>query len=292
MKIGVIFPQTEFGNDIAALRDYAQAAEALGYDHILAYDHVLGADPARPGGWNGPYIHTTSFHEPFVLFGFWAAVTSRVEFVTNIIILPQRQAALVAKQAAEVDVLTGGRLRLGVANGWNAVEYEALNEDFQTRGRRISEQIEVMRLLWTQQTVDFKGRWHSIPKAGINPMPVQQPIPVWFGGNSEPVMKRVAAIGDGWFPQFDPAAEASRQIMERLWQYAAESGRGPADIGTEGRVSMGNGNQDEWLKTIDDWRAIGGTHIGLNTMRAGNDSPQDHIDAIRRFMETVGQAAR
>src|SRR6266511_1030020 len=181
MNIGVVFPQVEIGQDPSAVRDYAQAVEAMGYTHILVFDHVLGANPERPGGWKGPYTYRHVFHEPFVLFGYLAAVTQRLELVTGIIILPQRQTALVAKQAAAVDVLTRGRLRLGVGIGWNHVEYEALNEDFHTRGRRVSEQITVMRKLWTEPVVNFKGSYHHLDRAGINPLPVQRPIPVWMG---------------------------------------------------------------------------------------------------------------
>ena len=200
LKIGVGYPKIEFGNDPAAIRDYAQTAEDLGYSHILAYDHVLGANPERPGGWEGPYTHQPAFHEPFVLFSFMAAVTQRIGFTTGIIILPQRQTALVAKQATTLDVLSNGGLRIGVGLGWNQVEYTSLNQDFHNRGRRIEEQVELMRLLWTQPLVTFMGRWHSVPDAGINPLPIQQPIPVWFGGHAEAVLQRTARLGDGWMP--------------------------------------------------------------------------------------------
>src|SRR6188474_2591636 len=185
MRIGVVFPQTEIGQDPSVIRDYAQAVEALGYTHILAFDSVVGANPDRPGGWDSPYDYRHPFHEPFVLFGFCAAVTRRIELVTGVLVLPQRQTALVAKQAAAVDVLSQGRLRLGVGVGWNDVEYEALGEDFHDRGRRIEEQVSLMRALWTEPVVDFAGRWHRVPEAGINPLPVQRPIPVWFGGQAE-----------------------------------------------------------------------------------------------------------
>ena len=184
MKIGVVFPQTEFGSDPLAIRDYAQLAEGLGYTHILAYDHILGANPERPGGWQGPYTHRDTFQEPFVLFSYLAAHTQYIGFATGIIILPQRQTALVAKQAATLDVLSQGRLRLGVGLGWNAVEYQALNQEFHTRGRKIEEQIEVLRLLWTQPLVTYQGRWHSITDAGINPLPIQRPIPIVDGRKS------------------------------------------------------------------------------------------------------------
>src|ERR671936_271297 len=214
MKIGVVFPQLEIGNDPAVIRDYGQAVEAMGYTHVLPFDHVLGANPERPGGWKGPYSYRHPFHEPLVLYGFLAAVTRRLELVTGILILPQRQTALVAKQAAAVDVLTGGRLRLGVGIGWNHVEYEALDEDFHTRGRRVAEQIAVMRRLWTEPLVSFTGKYHTIDRMAIAPLPVQRPIRVWFGGMSEPVIKRLAKMGDGWFPQFQHSDEA-RATLER-----------------------------------------------------------------------------
>ena len=188
MRIGVVFPQLEIGNDPALIRDYAQAAESLGYDHILVYDHVLGANRETHDWLRGPYRHPDAFHEPFVLFGYLAGLTEKIELVTGILILPQRQTALVAKQAAEVDVLSGGRLRLGIGIGWNSVEYEALGEDFSNRGRRSEEQIEVMRGLWTNDLVTLNGRWHTITDAGINPLPVQRPIPVWFGGYDDRVL--------------------------------------------------------------------------------------------------------
>jgi len=287
MQIGVVFPQTEIGSDPVAVRDYAQAAESLGYTHVLAYDHVVGADPDRPGGWRGPYTHRSLFHEPLVLFAYLGAITTRLEFVSGIIILPQRQAVLVAKQAAEVDVLTGGRLRLGVAVGWNAVEYEALNESFQNRGRRISEQIAVMRALWTQEVVDFQGRWHHIDRAGINPLPVQRPIPVWMGGMSEAAIKRTARIADGWFPQFRPG-DTARQTIERLYSYVREAGRQPADVGIEGRVGIAGSTPEQWAQAVEEWRRLGATHLGVNTMGAGLASPGDHIDALRRFKEATG----
>src|SRR4029453_17668221 len=198
MNIGVVFPQVEIGQDPAVVRDYAQTVEGLGYTPLLVFDHLPGANPERPGGWKGPYTYRHLFHEPFVLFGYLAAVTERVELVTGILILPQRQTALVAKQAAVVDVLSRGRLRLGIGIGWNFVEYEALGENFKNRGRRSEEQIEVLRALWTKELVTFTGRWHKITDAGINPLPVQRPIPIWLGGGAEQVLRRIARLGDGW----------------------------------------------------------------------------------------------
>ncbi len=286
MRIGAVFPQTEFGNDPHAIRDYAQAVESLGYTHILAYDHVLGANPDRPGGWSGPYTHQTPFHEPFVLFGFMAAVTQRVEFVTGVIILPQRQTALVAKQAAALDVLSGGRLRLGFGIGWNQVEYTALNEPFHNRGRRFDEQLEVLNLLWTQPLVTFAGKYHTIEDAGLNPMPVQQPIPIWFGGHADVVMARVAKWGAGWMPNYRTPQEAAHALAT-LDARLAEVGRSRPAVGLEARIAYGRGDADQWARLIDDWRAAGATHLTINTMGSGFTRPDEHVAAVRHFAEAV-----
>lgn len=285
MQIGVVFPQTEIGPDPADVRAYARAAEAAGYEHLLVYDHVLGADPEREGGWRGPYTDKSQFHEPFVLFGYLAGVTERLELVTGVLILPQRQAALVAKQAAEVDVLSGGRLRLGVGVGWNAVEYEALGEDFSTRGRRVGEQVALMRRLWTEPVVEFAGRDHRVDRAGILPMPVQRPIPVWLGGMADVVLRRVARWGDGWFPQFRPEGESALVMMDKLRAYCREAGREMAEIGIEGRITIAGTEPEEWSRSAEAWRAIGATHLSVNTMGAGLASPAAHIELIERFRE-------
>ena len=282
MQIGVVFPQTEFGNDPTALRDYTQLVEELGYTHILAYDHVLGANPDRPEGFQGPYTFATPFHEVFVLFSFMAAITQRVEFVTGILILPQRQTALVAKQAASLDVLSGGRFRLGVGIGWNPVEYVALNERFDTRGRRVEEQVAVMRKLWTEPLVTFEGKYHQIPDAGINPLPIQQPIPVWFGGYVDAVLRRIARIGDGWMPGYRTADKAAPDL-EKLHQYLEEAGR-PADaLGLEPRLHYDKGNPDEWMDVMEGWRKAGATHLSINTMGCGFENPAAHMAALERF---------
>lgn len=286
MRVGVIFPQTEVGADPTGVRDFAQAVEDLGYDHIVAYDHVLGANPATRPGPRLPYTHKDMFHEPFVLFGFLAGITRGLELVTGILILPQRQTALVAKQAAAVDVLSGGRLRLGIGIGWNEVEYEALGEDFHNRGRRSEEQIAVLRALWTQELVTLKGKWHRITDAGLNPLPVQRPIPVWFGGGAEPVIKRIARLGDGWIPLLPPH-DKCRAMIERLHTYAREARRDPSAIGLEGRVGFADGSATKWRSEISLWKELGATHISLNTMKAGLSGPSDHIEAIRRFREAT-----
>ena len=286
MNIGIVFPQTEFSPDPAAIRDYAQTAEALGFSHILAYDHVLGANPDRPGGWRGPYTYRDPFYEPFVLYSFMAAVTQSIGFVTGVIILPQRQTALVAKQAATLDVLSHGRLRLGVGLGWNEVEYVALNQDFHTRGRRIEEQVEVLRELWTKPLVSFHGRWHTIPDAGINPLPVQRPIPIWFGGHADAVLQRTARLGDGWLPNH-PSPDHVQPLLQKLDEYLAQYGRNRSDIGIEPRISYGDGNPDAWRQLIDDWQALGATHLSINTMRLGFETQDEHLRAMRTFAEAI-----
>lgn len=286
MRIGAVYPQTEFGNDPVAIRDYAQAVEAMGYRHVLAYDHVLGANPNRPGGWSGPYTHETPFQEPFVLFAYMAAITTALEFATGIIILPQRQTALVAKQAASLDVLCGGRLRLGVGIGWNEVEYTALNEDFHTRGKRLEEQLEVLNLLWTKPLVKFEGKWHSIPDAGLNPMPVQQPVPLWFGGHAEGMLRRCAKWGAGWMPNFRSVEQAAPSLA-LLNEMLQAQGRSRSDFGLEPRLSYGKGDEEQWRKLADEWWGEGATHLTINTMGSGFKSPDQHIKALRHFAETM-----
>lgn len=284
MKLGVVFPQSEIGSDPIVIRDYAQAAEHLGYNHVLVFDHVLGAHPDRFEKFRPPYNYQTPFHEPFVLFGYLAAVTTKLELTTGVVILPQRQTALVAKQAAAVDVLSGGRMRLGVGIGWNHVEYEALGENFHNRGRRIEDQIALMRRLWTEELVDFDGRYDKVRQAGICPLPVQRPIPVWMGGGVDAVLRRVAKIADGWFPQFQPGAQ-STETVERLRGYIRDAGRTVDAVGIEGRISMFSTPEDAWGATLEGWRDLGATHVSFNTMNAGLTSPRDHIDAIRRLRE-------
>ena len=286
MRIGVVFPQTEIGADPAVVRDYAQAAESLGYDHLIAFDHVVGANVASRPDWGGAYQSKDMFHEPFVLFGYLAGVTQCIEMFTGIIILPQRQTVLVAKQTAAIDVLSGGRLRLGIGTGWNDVEYEALSQNFHNRGRRSEEQIELMRALWTQEHVTYEGRWHKITDAGINPLPVQRPIPVWFGGSDDRLLRRVGRMGDGWYALFRDM-DLGRAMIEKIRGYAQEAGRDPDSIGIEASIGIANRSPDDWVKDVEARKELGVSHVSVNTMNAGLSSPQDHIDAIRRFKEAV-----
>jgi probable F420-dependent oxidoreductase len=283
MRMGVTFPQTELGGDVGALRAYGQGVEELGFTHVLAYDHVVGADPAVHTDWNGPYDVDTTFHEPFVMFGYLAAAAPKLDLVTGIIIVPQRQTALVAKQAAEVDLLTNGRFRLGVGIGWNAVEYETLGEDFHNRGKRSEEQIELMRLLWTQRSVTFEGNYHRVTGAGLAPLPVQQPIPVWIGAASKRAFQRVGRVADGWFPMVAPGSglDYARSIVDEA---ATAAGRDPASLGMEGRVDW-RGDVDAISSDLAAWADAGASHVSVNTMGAGLDGVDEHLAALSTVAE-------
>jgi probable F420-dependent oxidoreductase len=285
MRIGVVFPQTEIGTDVGAIRAYAEGVQQLGFTHVLVYDHVVGADPAIHAPWTGPYDVHTTFHEPMVLFGYLAAVTT-LELVTGIVILPQRQTVLAAKQAVEVDLLTGGRFRFGVGLGWNAVEYEALGKDFSNRGRRLEEQIALLRRLWTEQTVTFEGTYERVTGAGLAPLPVQRPIPVWIGAMSKPAYERVGRLADGWFPQLQPGPQLqeARAIVDAA---AAAAGRDPASLGIEGRVSWRDDGGDKLAARTAQWRSAGATHLSINTMGAGFDGVDGHLAALAKAAETL-----
>ena len=286
MNIGVVFPQTEIGAGAGAVRSYATGVEELGFTHLLAYDHVLGADPAVHEGWNGPYDISTTFHEPLVLFGYLAALTS-LELVTGIIILPQRQTALVAKQAAEADLLTGGRFRLGIGLGWNAVEYEALGKSFADRGARMTEQVTLLRRLWTERTVTHAGSYEQVTGAGLAPLPVQRPIPVWFGAHSRRAYARTGQLGDGWFPQVPPGPrlDEAKSVVD---QAAAEAGRDPAELGMEGRVSWGDGGAEQVAERVARWHDAGASHVSVNTMGAGLATVDEHLAALTEVAAALG----
>jgi probable F420-dependent oxidoreductase len=286
VKVGVVFPQTEIGADPGGVREFAQAAQELGYTHLLAYDHVLGADVSNRRDWPGPYTAEHQFHELLVLFGYLAGVVPGLELVAGVLVLPQRQTALVAKQAAEVDILTGGRFRLGVGLGWNFVEFEALAEDFHDRGRRAEEQIEVLRRLWTEPVVDFEGRWHRIPRAGINPLPVQRPIPIWIGGSAEAAIRRAARLADGFFPQ-RPLEGGWPATMERFRGWVEEAARDPDEIGIEWRIDVSSGTPDDWRVEVEERRALGATQVSIQTMRGGLHGPDAHIGRIREAAEAL-----
>jgi probable F420-dependent oxidoreductase len=279
MQIGVVLPQTEIGGDVGAVRAYGEGVEDLGFAHLLAYDHVVGADPDVHENWSGPYSSWTTFHEPLVLFGYLAAVTS-LELVTGIIILPQRQTVLAAKQAAEVDLLSEGRFRFGVGIGWNAVEYEALGQRFDQRGRRLSEQIGLLRRLWTEPSLSFSGTFDTVTGAGINPLPVQRPIPVWIGGQTDPAYRRIGRLADGWFPQVAPG-DALHHALEIVVASAQEAGRDPSTIGMEGRVGLDLDDPDRFVRQVEKWRTAGASHVSIDTMRAGHADVDAHLEALR-----------
>jgi probable F420-dependent oxidoreductase len=285
MQIGAIYPQTELPPDPAAVRTYATAVEELGYSHILAFDHVVGADPAVHAGWNRPYDIDTTFHEPLVLYGFLAAITT-LELVTGIIIGPQRQTALLAKQAAEVDLLTEGRFRLGIGVGWNAVEYEALGQDFATRGAREEEQIGLLRRLWTERTVTFSGRFDQITGAGIAPLP-QRPIPLWLGGQSAATYRRIGRLADGWFPQVAPGSEL-QEAKATVAEAAEKAGRDPGWLGMEGRVSWQSEGAGAVAEQIGQWEEAGASHVTVNTMGVGLKTGDDHLHALGATAKALG----
>jgi probable F420-dependent oxidoreductase len=274
----VVFPQNDLRGDAGAVRAYGEGVEELGYTHLLAYDHVVGADPAVHTGWQGPVDIRSTFHEPLVMFGYLAAVTTTLELVTGVIVLPQRPAVLVAKQAAEVDLLSNGRLRFGVGLGWNAVEYEALGANMKTRGKRSEEQVEVLRRLWTEDSVTFEGRYHRLNGVGLAPMPVQRPIPVWFAAASDPGYERAGRLGDGWFPMVEPGPDLdyARAQVEKA---AIAAGRDPAAIGMEAQITW-TGDPDAVVAGLHAWAQAGATHVSVNTMGAGLGSVDEHLAAL------------
>jgi probable F420-dependent oxidoreductase len=286
MQIGVVLPQLEIGADPAGVRAYVEAVRDMGYAHLLAYDHVLGADPPRHEGWSGPYTYQSLFHEPFVLYGFIAGIAPQLELVTGVIILPQRQTALVAKQAAEVDVLTGGRFRLGVGIGWNWVEYDGLGMNFKNRARRFEEQIELIRKLTSEPIVDFKGRYETVTAAGINPLPVQRPIPIWIGGSAESALKRAAEMADGFFPQ-RPLEGGWPATIEKMRGWAEAAGRNWSKFGIEARLNGASGTPDDWRAQVEEWTRLGATHMSVNTMGGKLGGAEGHVKRLREVIEAV-----
>jgi len=293
MRIGVVFPQTELGGDAGAVRAYAQRAEELGFTHVLAYDHVVGADPAVHPGWDGPYDVHTTFHEPLVLYGYLAAVTS-MELVTGVIILPQRQTVLVAKQAASLDVLSGGRFRFGIGVGWNPVEFVGLNENFHDRGKRQEEQVRVMRALWAEPHVSFKGQWHTIEDAGINPLPARRTIPIWFGGHADATLRRIAKMGDGWMMLAHARGAEAEAAFAKLRRYVEAERRDPRTIGLEVWVSTAEGGPQDWRKEFQYWQGVGVTHVTVNNTyargphrRIAGRTLADHLRAMKDYLAAV-----
>ncbi|TDI90393.1 MAG: LLM class F420-dependent oxidoreductase [Chloroflexi bacterium] len=285
MKLGVVFPHNEIGTDPGAIKAFVQGAEAQGADHLLIYDHVLGADPNRPGGWRGPYDKDVAFHEPFTTMSFMAAVTSSITLATAVLILPQRQTALVAKQAAEVALLSQGRLRLGIGTGWNQVEYQALNEDFANRGRRQAEQVDLLRRLWLEDSLDYHREWHRIDAASINPRPSQS-IPIWFGGGAPALLKRCARLGDGWVPLMGPN-DAARSALETLRTEREAAGLAWDGFGVQAQAQLEGGNPERWSKHANRWRELGCTHMAVATHNAGRADVDAHLEGLEQYFNAV-----
>jgi probable F420-dependent oxidoreductase len=285
METGIVFPHAEIGTDPIAIRDFAQAAEALGFTHMLIYDHVLGAERNRPGGFRGPYDKDVAFHEPFTTFSYLAALTNRISFMTAVLVLPQRQTALVAKQAAQLSNLSGGRFRLGIGTGWNKVEYDALGQDFHTRGKREEEQVKLLRELWRDTCITFEGKFDRVDLAGLNPLP-RHDIPIWFGGSVDAVLRRTAKLGDGWVPIMPPNEEA-RRCLDTLQRYLADEGREINDLGIQAQAQIRGGNPDRWSKHAEGWRDLGCTHLAVATMGAGLKRVDDHINAAHQYKDAV-----
>jgi probable F420-dependent oxidoreductase len=294
MQLGASLPLVDIGGDPTVVRDYAQAAEDLGFAYLVAPDHVIGVNPAKQGDRLDAGTSEHLYHDPFVLFGFLAGCTRRIGFATGVLILPQRQTVLVAKQAACLDVLSGGRFRLGIGVGWSKPEFVAMNEDFHTRGRRSEEQVPVMQALWADPHVSFAGRWHRIEDAGINPLPSAGKVPVWFGGHEDVTLRRVAQWGDGWMPLAYPPDDSALAAFEKLRTYIREAGRDPASVGLEVWVSAGAGGPEDWRREIAFWRAAGVTHATVHTTyprghhrRIEGRTPEAHLAAITRYREAV-----
>jgi probable F420-dependent oxidoreductase len=303
MQIGALFPQFEIGADPGPVRDFAETAEGLGYTHITCFDQIVGLNRASRPDWT--YVHDAEdmFHEILVLFGYLAGVTTRIGLATGVVVLPMRGTALAAKQAAEIDVLSRGRLRFGVGVGVKPDEFEACGEDFKVRGKRCDEQIELMRKLWQAPLITYEGKFHRVKDGGINPLPVQRPIPIWIGGISDAAILRTARLGDGWMPNFQ-ADDFGRRSIEKMRTLARGYGRDPDRIGIEATVTIIDRSDEELRKELEDWRSIGATHVTVSTMPErwveeekrwnkvrvpGLDTPQAHIDAIRRFRKEMGE---
>lgn len=285
MDIGVIFPQTEVGGDRGAVRALGQAVSDLGYTHLAAYDHVLGADTAVHGDLGGPYTIDDTFREPLTMFAYLAGCTD-LAFATSILIGPQRQTALLAKQAAEVDLLCSGRFRLGLGIGWNKVEYDALGMPFGKRGAILEEQIVVLRALWTEKSVTVHGRFHHIEAAGLAPLPVQRPIPIWIGAYAPAALRRVGRVADGWFPQARPGG-GLEQALEIIREGAAEAGRDMSRFQFEGRVEYSTRDHDKMADHARRWREAGASHLSINTMHAGLQGVDAHIAALAEMVPVL-----
>ena len=285
MEIGAVFPHNEIGTDPQAIKDYAQGVEELGVTHLLIYDHVLGADRDRPGGFEGPYDKDVAFHEPFTTFAFIAAVTKKLDMITTVMILPQRQTVLVAKQAAELAILSNNRFKLGIGVGWNTVEYTGLNENFKNRGKRQEEQVELMRLLWESEVLEYKGDYHHIDKASINPRPSKS-VPIWFGGGAPQLIERCADLGDGWIPLMGPN-EAARKTLAAIKEKRESKGLDWDDFGVQAQAQYAGGDAERWNKHAEKWRNLGASHLAIATHNAEPTNVDGHLGRIKEYLNAV-----
>ncbi len=285
MEIGAVFPHNEIGTDPQAIKDYAQGVEELGVTHLLIYDHVLGADRDRPGGFEGPYDKDVAFHEPFTTFAFIAAVTKKLDMITTVMILPQRQTVLVAKQAAELAILSNNRFKLGIGVGWNTVEYTGLNENFKNRGKRQEEQVELMRLLWENEVLEYKGDYHHIDKASINPRPSKS-VPIWFGGGAPQLIERCADLGDGWIPLMGPN-EAARKTLAAIKEKRESKGLNWDNFGVQAQAQYAGGDAERWNKHAEKWRNLGASHLAIATHNAEPTNVDGHLGRIKEYLNAV-----
>ena len=285
MEIGAVFPHNEIGTDPQAIKDYAQGVEELGVTHLLIYDHVLGADRDRPGGFEGPYDKDVAFHEPFTTFAFIAAVTKKLDMITTVMILPQRQTVLVAKQAAELAILSNNRFKLGIGVGWNAVEYTGLNENFKNRGKRQEEQVELMRLLWESEVLEYKGDYHHIDKASINPRPSKS-VPIWFGGGAPQLIERCADLGDGWIPLMGPN-EAARKTLAAIKAKRESKALDWDNFGVQAQAQYAGGDAERWNKHAEKWRNLGASHLAIATHNAEPTNVDGHLGRIKEYLNAV-----
>ena len=286
IRIGAVFPHFSIGTNVDEIKAFATTVEGIGFDHLFVYDHVVGGSREGRPELEGRYTSAHNFHEIFVLFGYLAAVTTNLELVSGVIILPQRQTVLLAKQAAEVDILSKSRLRLGVGIGWNQIEYQALNENFRNRGKRFEEQISVLRQLFADEVVTINGQWHTVDRAGIQPLPLKKSIPIWIGGSSEVAIRRAARIADGFFPNHRDLEEDAKNLAI-LWDEFDRAGRDRSTFGIEPRIILNDNNPDEWKRRFAFWQENGATHINLATIVQPSPDSPDHLTLLESAFRTL-----
>jgi len=293
-KLGVMFANTSMGLDFDDIRRLVVGLEDGGFDSFSSNDHVIGADPDRSDGVTMNTVDT-AVHEPVVLLSMLAAVTHRIELATAILISPQRQTVLLAKQAAQIDLLSKGRLRLGLGVGRNWIEYESLGQDFKTRGKRMEEQVEVLRLLWSQELVTYEGRFHNLDRVGINPRSPRGVIPIWMGSYfksvSEVVLERIGRVADGWLPQFSP--EVLAPVLERVHGYARDAGRDPSELGIEcGIRAKRSDDPDDWVRLAIEYKRLGATQLKVMPALRPGTPVDEQLDLAMRWYEAVAPEVR